>query len=502
MIALLKKTALGVLKSAFTPLAGGKVTGVAHAVLVAAALVGLWQLNLWLGLDEVVHAPSRLVREWWLPLLFVLGYGLVWVSLWTWRAFSEPSAGSPFPDIDDAWRTVASAMQRWGVNLSDKPLVLVLGQPSMRENDLLSALDVTPTFGPAPSYSGSPLSVVADDRATYLLCYDASLLSLGGEKLVQRRATQRSRQVNTATPAVESAMPAALRASSIGGSDAGGTATLIAPTLTHDVLEDATICDAPSAPLFTDEQAARCAGRLGHLLRLVARDREPGLPIDAATVVFPCDALSDAATAAQMADAMRQDLAILEEAGVHCGVVAIGVDLHHVPGAGQLLHTLPADRKSRVFGAKLPHDALTSEDALRDAVDWLTGSVTPTLCQRLFQFDEDGFESLADNAALYAFQSEIGRRGEHLANLLAQGLETDSGEAWPCVGAYLVATGDPVGSSQAFGAGVLDGLFDSHARAAWTDEAVQRDTLLTRGVTIGYAAFGVAATLVLGLLAF
>jgi hypothetical protein len=502
MIALLKKTALGVLKSAFTPLAGGKVTGVAHAVLVAAALVGLWRLNLWLGLDEVVHAPSQLVREWWLPLLLLLGYGLVWISLWTWRAFSEPSAGSPFPDIDDAWRTVASAMQRWGISLSDKPLVFVLGQPSMRENDLLSALHVTPTFGPAPSSSGSPLSVVADDRATYLLCYDASLLSLGGEKLVQRRATQRSRQACAATPAVESAMPAALRASSIGGSDASGTATLVAPAVTHDAFEDVSTCEAPAQPLFTDEQAARCAGRLGHLLRLVARDREPGLPIDAATVVFPCDALSDAATAAQMADAMRQDLAILEEAGVRCGVVAVGVDLQHVPGAGQLLHTLPADRKSRVFGAKLPHDALTSEAAMRDAVDWLTGSVTPTLCQRLFQFDEDGFASLADNAALHAFQSEIGRRGEQLANLLAQGLESDNGEAWPCVGAYLVATGDPVGGSQAFGAGVLDGLFDSHARAAWTDESVQRDTLLTRGVVFGYAAIGFAATVVLGLLAF
>ncbi len=501
MIALLKKIALGVIKSAFTPLAGGKVTGVAHALLVVVTLVGLWQLNLWLGIDQVVHAPSRLVREWWLPLLFLLGYGLIWISLWTWRAFSEPTAGSPFPDIDDAWRAVVSAMERWGADRRDKPLVLVLGQPSMREQDLLSALRVAPTFGPAPSASGGPLCVVADDRATYLLCSETSLLSLGTEKLIQRRTTQSSRKLTAAASAFEASMPAALRVEA-NGDDSTGTATLVAPAITQTPFDDSIADDLPSTPLFTDEQASRCAGRLSHLLQLVARDREPGLPVDSAAVVFPCDALADTDATAQMADAMRQDLVVVEEAGVRCGVIAIGADLQHVPGAGQLLHLLSADRKARVYGAKLPHDALTSESALRDAVDWLTGAVTPTLCQRLFQFDEDGFESLPDNAALHAFQSEVGRRGEHLANLLTQGLDTGSGDAWPCVGTYLVATGDPVGGSQAFGAGLLDSLLDSPVRAAWTKEALQRDALVTRSVAIGYAAFGIATLTVIGLLAF
>ncbi|TWT97781.1 hypothetical protein Pla108_19330 [Botrimarina colliarenosi] len=504
MIALLKKASLQVFKASVKPQAAGPLGKVLHLGLIAAVLFGLWRLNLALGLDRVVHAPSPYLREFWLPLLFVLAYLLTVVLLATWKAFNEPTAGSPFPDLDAAWRNASGAMLRWGVGLADKPLVLVIGQPASYENDLLATLSITPTFGPTPATSDAPLRVLADDRAVYLVCHEASLLSTCTERLIQRRAARRGRR-STAAP-VEATIPAALRV--LPNGESGGASVLVEDrrTAEHGSPSDRAESFAPfddiagsplaGRPLLSDDDMARDAGRLGHLLQLIARDRESALPIDAVAAVFPCDALGDIAHDDAIADALRQDLAILGDAGVRCPVAAIGFDLQHVDGAGRLLHALPADRKSRCYGATLPVDRLDSETALQDAIAWVTESMTPTLCRRLFEFEEGDAEEQADNAALHRFQSEVSRRGASLTKVLSRGLEGEDDQPWPCVGAYLLATGDPQGGSQAFGGGVVDTLIDESPRARWTPSAIAADLRLQRLVTAGYATVAAAAGIV------
>lgn len=503
MIALIRKAAAGLGKAALAPFSslgrgvasGGPLLWGLHALVLVAVLVGLWFLNEWLELDRMVHAPSRLLRETWLPLLFLLGYGVAWVALWTWRAYDEPAAVSPFPEIDTDWSRAVSAMQRRGVDLVEKPLVLVLGQPASHENDLLAALQISPTFGPTPSAPDSTLRIVANDEAVYVVCHDASLLSTTTERVLERRAACR-RQAAAAPLAVEKAIPVALR---VGGEEYWDGATAEEPIDTFDAETDfgPTEKDDPR-PLVSTAEADDLAERFQHLMQLIQRDRDPVLPVDGVAAVFHCDAIDNRRSAEAASDALRQDLDILGAAGVHCPVVAIGADLQHVDGAGRLLHALPAERKSRSFGATLPPDELDSESALRGAVDWLTASATPALCQRLYQFDSEGAADLQDNAALFRFESEITRRGEHLADLLAEGLTDEDGGTWPCVGIYLVATGDALGGSQAFGAGVLESLIAGCSRAAWTDDAVERDTHQGRLVTYGYAGVAAAAVLVIG----
>src|SRR5262245_11512429 len=57
-------------------------------VLHVAAFVGvlcfLWWINVILDLDKVLRAPWPWLHQFWLPLLFLLGYALYWLGRWLW----------------------------------------------------------------------------------------------------------------------------------------------------------------------------------------------------------------------------------------------------------------------------------------------------------------------------------------------------------------------------------------------------------------------------------
>ncbi|MEQ8849450.1 type VI secretion protein IcmF/TssM N-terminal domain-containing protein [Botrimarina sp.] len=471
--------------------AGGPLAWALHGVLLLAALGALWWLNGYLGLDRMVHAPSWVLRSAWLPLLLLIAYSAVWAGYLAWRAFTEPDAASPFPDLDNAWRQAAGALARSGRVLGDKPLVLVLGQPGDRDGALLGALGVNATCGPAPSEPHAPLRVAADSRATYLLCHDASVLSVCTERLAQRRAMARQRPA--ALP-VEARVPVALRV----GAE-GPPVPLAAEPLAQRGVDTMHHGDEPrSDPLLTREEALTARRRLEHLLRLVSRDSGPGLPIDSVALVVPCDAADSDASAHQAGAAIREDLAaVAAVAGLRCPVGVVMSELQHVEGCGALLHTLPAERRVRRLGVDLPSDTTCTSYAIAEAVDWLTGELTPALCGRLYQVDAD----LADNAALFALKSALSDRSGRIAELLSTGLAAGGPAAWPLAGCHLVATGDPLGGSQAFGFGVLDRLAEAPSHARWTAEALAADRSAHRWANRGYVALAATAAAVAVLVA-
>lgn len=522
MIVLAQKLAARLLTVAAAPFvgltrgvaAGGTTVWGLHALLLAGVLAGLWWLNGWLGLDQVVHAPSKILRQFWLPAVFAFGYASLAAAYATWRVVSEPDAVSPYPELDQAWRHACEALQRGGIAQRDKPLVLVIGQPADATQALVEAAEINPTLGPAPTDSAVPIRVWANDEAIYLACQETSALSACSQSVAAQRRTRRT-PVAERPAAVEQRLPAALRVGGGGPADWGwtdegptdeGSPDPASRTDGHsgsrigETRSAVAAGQRPYQPLLTAEQGEAALAQLDHLLALLRRDRSPGLPIDAVVVAVPCDAVDEDQRAVELANAVRSDLdAIQQTAGVRCPVLVLGSELHHVEGCGQLLHTLSTEQRRRLLGVSLPASERRSEAALREAVDWLTESVTPAMCQRLLQIDADNTD-YEENTELFRFQTAIAQRREALGEILSRGLAGD-GEAWPMVGLYLVATGDALGGSQGFGTGVLSQLTASGG-AMWTDEAIDRDRRQARWVTVGYTGVAAATLFVAALLVF
>lgn len=519
MIALARKAANRLLQIAIAPFiglrrgvaAGSSTVWVLHGLLVAGVLIGLWWLNGWLGMDQVVHAPSRILRQLWLPAVFAFGYASLAAAYATLRVITEPDAASPYPELDRAWSQASEALERSGIDHHEKALVLVLGQPSETAFELIEAAEVNPTFGPVPTDAAAPIRVWANDEAVYLVCHETSVLSACSQRIAAERRIRRGQTIDRPAAAVERQLPVALQVSEgsaaepfacegpYESTDASGEAfpRVTAPVrLAHDTDHR------PCRPLLTAEQSEDSSDQLDHLLTLLRRDREPGLPIDAIAVVIPCDAVSQDQRVCDLADAIQSDLDVIRQtAGVNCPVLAIGSDLQHLDGCGLLLHNLSTEQRRRLLGVGLPVTERRSEASLRDSVAWLTGSVTPALCQRLLQIEaaDTGYE---ENTSLFRFQTAVADRSDPLAELLSRGLSGSEGKPWPLVGLYLVATGDALGGSQGFGSGVLSQLTASRTDADWTDQAVRDDSQQSRWITTGYASVAAATLFVAGLLVF
>src|SRR5262245_10068815 len=58
---------------------------VLHFVGFVVVLLGLWWLNVVLDLDKVLRAPWPALHQFWLPILFLLGYALYWLGRKLWK---------------------------------------------------------------------------------------------------------------------------------------------------------------------------------------------------------------------------------------------------------------------------------------------------------------------------------------------------------------------------------------------------------------------------------
>ena len=73
---------------------------VLHLLILAAILLGMWWLNRYYQLSHFLQAVPPEYRQFFLPVLFLLLYGLSWIGYWLWRLLGEETAAAEFPDVD------------------------------------------------------------------------------------------------------------------------------------------------------------------------------------------------------------------------------------------------------------------------------------------------------------------------------------------------------------------------------------------------------------------
>ena len=160
-----------------------------HFIVLGLIIWGLWYLNNrvdsvsgWLTQMLMTKSPNPLVRQWFLPMLFLLVYALSWVLRWIWLQLGPEAEINEFPDITTAWAEGLSRLAHKGIKPSDLPLYLIVGRTKSGEEFLFRAGQVPiEAFGPATG--DPPIRVWGSRDAIYVTCPNASALGTFAELL-------------------------------------------------------------------------------------------------------------------------------------------------------------------------------------------------------------------------------------------------------------------------------------------------------------------------------
>src|SRR6516225_749755 len=118
---------------------GPQLRRVLHIILLIAILAVLAFLNRYLDFGTIVRSTNPYLRDYLLPLLFLLVYVIMWLGWWLWKLLQPQEEASIFPDIDDAWGDAVKALEQGNIDITEVPLFLVVGKPAVPEDAMFGA---------------------------------------------------------------------------------------------------------------------------------------------------------------------------------------------------------------------------------------------------------------------------------------------------------------------------------------------------------------------------
>jgi hypothetical protein len=478
----------------------------AHVVLLAAVLVGLGYLNWLFDLERVLRAPWPVLRKIWLPMLFFLVYLLGWLGWWLWQLLGSEEKTSAFPDIDAAWHEALQSLDRAGIDLTEAPLFLILGQPRGTEESLFAAAQLPLQVRHVPRRPGAPLHVYASREGIYVTCAGASLLG----RLAGLLAEETAEEIADTEPMREME-PVGERRSKVGSlhwqsvpEPGEGAAVAVSPEVGEGLVAPPPVRKRRPPLLQSSGEVELCTARLRHVCHLITRARRPYCPVNGVLLLIPWSASDAEPEAQQTARACRHDLQVLREAlHVQCPVFGLVCDLETVPGVSDLVSRLPPGQAGQRFGRGYPLvpelDATAVPDMLQSGVHWVCDTLFPSVVYKLFRYETPGADGptdwLAANTRLYQLLGELRQRQQRLGAILARGVVAPDSSSTLFGGCYFAATGHDA-NHQAFVAGVFPLLTENQNFVRWTDEALAEEAAYRRWTVYGYAGFGLLTAVV------
>lgn len=477
-----------------------------HAVFLALLLGFLTYLNWLFDLEKVLRTPLGFLRKIWLPLLVFLIYLLGWLGWWLRKLLGPEEKSSAFPDIDAAWAEALEALDKAGIDLSEAPLFVVLGQPQSTEESLFAAADLPLQVRHVPRRPTAPLHLYASRDGIYLTCGGASLLArqtaLLTEEVVEEEGGARAAAPPVPEVPASDAAKRTLHWHAVAGQKAAGVST--APAAAPFEMSPSRA--RRNRLLLADDEAEILTARLEHLGRLIVRERRPYCPANGILVLLPWAVSGTDNDAQQTARLCQRDLTALRQVlRVQCPVFALVSDLDRAAGFRELIARLPPGQRQQRLGRSFPlAPDLTAEqlpEMIQDGIRWACDTLFPNLIYRLLALDatEQGPEAPAvvGNARLYQLLGELRARRQRLGDLLRRAVVRPERGATLFGGCYFAGTGRDPANEHAFCAGVFPLLQDNQNFVSWTPEALAEEMKLRRGTVYGYAALAVLAILLL-----
>jgi hypothetical protein len=491
-----------------------------HAVLLIAILVGLYFLNHWLRLDRHIRVKYPLLREGWLPILFLLFYVLCWLGRALWKLLGPEQVEAGHPEVDRAWVECLTGLGEAGVGITEAPLFLVLGRPAGTERSLFNAGGLRLAVKQVPRRADAPVAVSANADAVFVTTGGASLLSryagllhgidsgsaVSDEEAAESGSAEGAPGGGSASAPARIApdlVAAAPKFEAFPGQEAGlatspvGLATREAePELAPATSTAATTVERARTLLLRDaEEVELQLGRLRHLCRLLARDRKPYTPLNGILVVIPAAAGASEAASREVATLCQRDLETVREfLQVDCPIAAMVCDLEQVPGFGDFIAFYPEGQRKRFLGQQFPLvpdlDATGKVRMVERGVQWVANVQFPSLIYKNWKPEAAGPGDVpparSSNARLYRFLTELRERQRRIARVLTRGVVMPSGGRAMLGACGFAATGRDLVREQGFASGAFRWLIDNQNQVAWTPEAITVDAEFRRGARLGY----------------
>jgi hypothetical protein len=550
---------LGKLFQFFTRLAVPAVSGVRklstfgrafywglHVLIVVAVLVGLYVADVKL-ITRAPFALPKYLAHLWAPILALIVYAFGWVVVWLW-GLSESADEDEHSDITLAWEEASRALEQTGLDLTDLPLFLVLGEPSDGEIAFFQGSRLRPLAPPLPSRADSPIRIYAlkdstERKGLFVTCVGASLTGRHSRVLAGKQfEDETGMRTPAAGGAIDRTMAPEMTMAPGGVGDSKNVVQSILSQTRHRSLTGEELGDlervlGPAAPggqsVLRDPQLVRYhTARMRHLCRLIVRSRAPRCPANGLLLLLPLRGAGVVGENSKPTQAAldtgvlcRGDLAaVCEVFRLHVPTVALLCDLEKVEGQREFLSRFTAeDRQQRRIGQRVPlmPRFLTgnAEGGRAERMRRLLESLSARVCGVRMQdwlYHKKGFQVEAPggdpdlpsverhNGRLFQFFDGVHSHREGLAVILKEALVgSDESSKDPTLlpilfgGLYVAWTGYRP-QEQGFYASVLERMFDDQDHVSWTGDVVaeedrwarmaQRVYLCLTMLAFGYAA--------------
>jgi hypothetical protein len=486
-----------------------------HFLLLSVVLVALGFANYYFDLEVILQSPWPLLRKIWLPLVFLLLYGLAWSGWWLWLQLRPEPVSSAFPDIDAAWREARQALDREGIDPTEVPLFLVLGEPEGGSESLFTASRIPFRVRHVPLGTDAPLRVYASAQGIFVTCRGASLLGRQASLFAEDRP---SLSPDAAPEPEEEEEPVAAAAAGhkVRMSGVRPSVVLKARAQRRSSLQEAAERDskgsvpppnpglaAPdgraSLPLLkSTEEIDLHTNRLAYLCSLLWRERRPYCPLNGILVLLPWAALADDTLTQHAGRLCLRDLAAVQELlQVQCPVFVLVCDVESDPGFREVARRLPEQQRRFRLGVGFPLapdlEAEQLPQMVNDGVRWMTGTQFPTLIYNLLSpntADHDDPQALDGNIRLYQFLYRIRECRDRLTRLLNRSIFRPT---LPLGGCFFAGSGPGIGVEPAFVAGVFPLLIQHQNAVAWTPQPLLEEAAYHRWTLLGYVGLAVVS---------
>ncbi len=480
-----------------------------HFVAVLVVVLALWWINYVLDLDKVLRAPWPALHQFWLPMLFLLGYALYWLGRMLWKLLAPVAEISEFPDIDEAWEEGLAALRQANIGVSQVPLFLVLGHPRGSTKEFFDASQMLLPVRHIPRNPEAPLHITATPEGIWVTCEGASLMGRQVEMLHENAAPAAPSgpaepnmdDIPDGPPPIEYEQSAETRAEQ--KAEQAGAAALHAESSPSPVL---LLADEPTGaslrlrknrvPLLKNtDEVLRLTARLQHLCHLITRSRQPYCPINGVLAILPLASTANIEDASQTGAVCQHDLATLRASlQVHAPLLVVLADMEQVPGFCELLEQFPeAKQRQYVLGQPFPLmpdlDQPEVPRMIGRGVSWLFETLFPANVYKLFKAEQPNQGRgavLRSNSKLYQLLVEMKERYRGLNHILTRSLPSSTDGPLLFGGCFLAATGTDPAREQAFVHGILRQMIENQNYVSWTKEALAEEAEYVRWTRLGY----------------
>ena len=416
--------------------------------------------------------------------------------------------GSAYPDIDAAWKAGLDALKENGIDPTEVPIFVLVGNRSLQEaTNLFEASGLHLKVKSEPDNENAALHWFATQDSVYLCCTDTCWLSLvasgGGTTSVPTapapgaparkpddikgtmvtgaafdpvespgiRSTATSADLNQSSgdaPTPPGKRNQAIFGTMVVGSDASSSGTLNTPAAPQS---------APINIAHSNEQKAR----LAYVGSLLNRLRQPVCPINGILTLLPFDRIAASAVMGQAVQrAIKGDLtSLFEVTQLRCPVIAMVTGMETESGFAELVRRVGPDRAmSHRFGKGF--------DLWTPPIPEEIEAVAKNACGAFEDFTYSIFgerdalkKATSGNTKLYSLLCKIrSHMTERLGNILVDAYSIDSEQSSTKTllfsGVYFVAAGDSE-DKRAFVKAVFDKLGQEENELDWTEEALADD---------------------------